>query len=95
MTEELQFIYYACDGEDLFPIAASNTFSGLFEIVDDYMGANDKHNHSARRVKYEPYISKYGSDFEGTLYYETKESGPEEKTVKIYTVEFNYKKELE
>ena len=54
------------------------------------MGANDKHNHSARRTKYEPYHSKYGSDFEGTLYYEI----PEEKTVKIYTVEFNYKKEL-
>jgi hypothetical protein len=90
-AEELEYIYYACDGEDLFPIAASNTFSGLFEIVDDYMGANDKQNHSARRVKYEPYISKYGSDFEGTLYYEI----PEEKTVKIYTVDFNYKKELE
>ena len=91
MTEEFKYIYYACDGEDLFPIAASNTFSGLFEIVDDFMGANDKHNHSARRTKYEPYHSKYGSDFEGTLYYEI----PEEKTVKIYTVEFNYKKELE
>ena len=28
---------------------------------------------------------------EGTLYYEI----PEEKTIKIYTVDFNYKKELE
>jgi hypothetical protein len=91
----IKFIYYACDAEDLFPIAASNTFSGLFEIVDDYMGANDKHNHSGRRVKYEPFMAKYGSDLEGTLYYETKESGPEEKKVFIYTVEFNYKKELE
>jgi hypothetical protein len=36
-------------------------------------------------------MAKYGSDLEGTLYYET----PEEKKVFIYTVEFNYKKELE
>jgi hypothetical protein len=91
MKEDFKYIYYACDGEDLFPIAASNTFSGLLEIVDDFMGATDKYNHSGKRLRYEPYSSKYGSDFDGTIYYKT----PDEQKVKVYTVEFNYKKKIE
>ena len=86
----LKFIYYACDVEDSIPIGASNTWEGLLEIVDDYMGANDKYNHSGKRIKYVPFESKYPSEFEGTIYYET----PEEQKVKVYTVNFNYKNNL-
>ena len=86
----LRFIYYACDAEDSSPIGASNTWAGLLEIVDDYMGANEKHKHSAVRTKYVPFESKYPSEFEGTIYYET----PEEEKVKVYTVDFNYKNNL-
>jgi len=83
----LSFIYYACDAAASSSIGASNTWEGLLEIVDDYMGANDKHKHSGKRVKYVPFYSKYPSEFEGTIYYET----PEEQSVKVYTVDFNYK----
>jgi len=86
----LSFIYYACDAEDSLPIGASNTWEGLLEIVDDYMGANEKHKHLAVRIKYVPFESKYPSEFEGTIYYET----PEPESVKVYTVDFNYKKDL-
>jgi len=86
----LSFIYYACDAEESLPIGASNTWEGLLEIVDDYMGANEKHKHSAVRIKYVPFNSKYPSEFEGTIYYET----PEPQSVKVYTVDFNYKKDL-
>jgi hypothetical protein len=84
----IQYIYYACDGES--PIGASNTFEGLLEIVDDYMGATDKYNHSGKRLRYEQFSSKYPSEFDGTIYYET----PDEQKVKVYTVDFNHKKEL-
>lgn len=86
----LKFIYYACDAEDLFSIGGSNTFEGLLELVDDYMGANDKYNNVGKRIKYEPYYSKYPSDFEGTIFYEM----PEEQKVKVFSVDFNYKKEI-
>ena len=84
---DLSFIYYACDAEDSLPIGASNTWEGLLEIVDDYMGANEKHKHSGKRVGYISFESKYPSEFEGTIYYET----PEPQSVKVYTVDFNYK----
>jgi hypothetical protein len=87
---KLKFIYYAFDAEDSLPIGASNTWEGLLEIVDDYMGANDKHKHSGKRIKYVPFESKYPSEFDGTIYYET----PQAQSVKVYTVDFNYKKEL-
>ena len=87
----LKYIYYACDGEDLSPIGASNTFEGLLEVVDDFMGATDKYNHSGKRLRYEQFSSKYPSEFDGTIYYET----PDEQKVKVYTVGFNYKKEIE
>lgn len=86
----LRFIYYACDAQDSFPIGASNTWNGLLEIVDDYMGANEKHKYSGKRIKYVPFESKYPSEFEGTIYYET----PEEQSVDVHTVDFNYKKDL-
>jgi hypothetical protein len=84
----LRFIYYACHAENSLPIGASNTWKGLLEIVDDYMGANEKYNHSGKRIKYVPFESKYPSEFDGTIYYET----PEPQSVKVYTVDFNYKK---
>jgi len=84
MTTALKFIYYACDEES--PIGASNTFEGLLEIVDDFMGATDKYNHSGKRLRYEPFSSKYPSEFDGTIYYET----PDEQKVKVYTVDFNH-----
>lgn len=89
MNKDIKFIYYACDKEDSSHIGASNTWIGLLEIVDDYMGANDKHNHSGKRIKYIPFESKYPSEFEGTIYYET----PEEQLVNVYAVDFNYKNE--
>jgi hypothetical protein len=54
------------------------------------MGANEKYKHSGVRIKYVPFESKYPSEFEGTIYYETSES----KSVKVYTVDFNYKNNL-
>jgi len=81
------YIYYACREDNKSPITASNTFEGLLEAVDDYMGANSKYKNSGKRIKYEPFYSKYPSEFEGTITYQT----PEEERVSVYIVDFNQK----
>jgi hypothetical protein len=83
----IKLTYYACDAEDFSPIGASNTFEGLLELVDDFMGVGEKYKNSGKRVRYEHFISKYGSDLEGHIYYET----PDKVSVKVYAVNFNQK----
>ena len=85
----MNYIYYACREDNKSSIGASNTFEGLLELVDDYMGATDQYGHSGIRIKYEPHYSKYPSsnELEGIITYQT----PEEEKVSVYIVDFNQK----
>ena len=85
----MNYIYYACYALDKGSIGASNTLEGLFEIVDDYMGATNQYKFSGIRTKYEPHYSKYPSinELEGIITYQT----PEEERVSVYMVDFNQK----
>ena len=85
----MNYIYYACYASDKGSIGASNTLEGLFEIVDDHMGATDQYKFSGIRTKYEPHYSKYPSsnELEGTITYQT----PDEESVSVYIVDFNQK----
>lgn len=85
----MNYIYYACYASDKGSIGASNTLEGLFEIVDDHMGATDQYGHSGIRTKYEPHYSKYPSsnELEGIITYQT----PDEEKVRVYIVDFNQK----
>jgi hypothetical protein len=69
------------------PIAASNTWEGLKELVDDYMGANDGEFHA--------YNSKYPDDYRG--YWEYKTMNPatknlENECIKAYLVDYQQRK---
>ena len=85
----MNYIYYACYESDKSSIGASNTFEGLLELVDDYMGVGEKYNNSGKRIKYESHYSKYPNinELEGIITYET----PEEEKVRVYIVDFNQK----
>ena len=85
----MNYIYYACREDNKSSIAASNTLEGLFEVVDDYMGATNQYKFSGIRTKYEPHYSKYPSinELEGTITYQT----PDEERVSVYIVDFNQK----
>ena len=81
----MNYIYYACYESDKSSIGASNTFEGLLELVDNYMGVGS----SGKRIKYESHYSKYPSsnELEGIITYQT----PEEEKVSVYIVDFNQK----
>ena len=81
----MNYIYYACFEDEKCPIGGSNTFEGLLELVDDYMGID-----SAVRIKYESHYSKYpnSNELEGIITYQTPE---EEERVSVYMVDFNQK----
>jgi hypothetical protein len=81
----MNYIYYACYESDKSSIGASNTFEGLLELVDNYMGVGS----SGVRIKYESHYSKYPSsnELEGIITYQT----PEEERVSVYIVDFNQK----
>jgi hypothetical protein len=82
----MTYIYYACYEDEKHPIGASNTFEGLLELVDDYMGVGK----SVVRIKYESHYSKYpnSNELEGIITYQTPD---EEERVSVYMVDFNQK----
>jgi hypothetical protein len=84
----MDFIYYACDYEDKSPISSSNTLEGLLEAVDYFMGAHETYNFCGKRLSYEPYYSKYPSDFEGIISYEVDKII---QKVAVYTIDFKNK----
>jgi len=86
----MNYIYYACYEDEKHPIGGSNTFEGLLELVDDYMGVGEKYNNSGIRIKYESHYSKYpnSNELEGTITYQTPD---EEERVSVYIVDFNQK----
>ena len=85
----MNYIYYACREDNKSSIGASNTFEGLLELVDDYMGATNQYGHSGIRIKYESHYSKYpnSNELEGIITYQT----PDEEKVRVYIVDFNQK----
>ena len=84
----MTYIYIAqlYQPEYSLPIAASDTFDGLLDAVDDYYGPENK------RGVWFPYEPKYPSDYQGHILYSVRDipTGEyENETIKIYCIDFN------
>jgi len=91
----LSFVYVAID-DDNIPIATSDDINELLLAVDYHHGAHEKFKNESTRVSWEPFYSKYPSEYEGKLTYDChsyKDGGRETVQVRIYTVDhFNKNK---
>lgn len=90
------FVYVAIDDDDV-PIATSNDREELFKAVDYHHGAHEKYENESTRISWEPFDSKYPSDYEGRLLYDcpmySVPGGREVVKVRIYSVEYFIKQE--
>jgi len=89
------FVYVAID-DDNIPIATSNDREELFKAVDYHLGAHEDFDNESTRISWEPYNSKYPSDYEGKLTYDCptyNDGGRETGIVRIYSVEHFIKQE--
>lgn len=80
------YIAQLCQPEYSLPIAASDTFNGLLDAVDDYYGPENK------RGVWFPNNSKYFENYQGHILYGVKDirTGEyENETIKIYCIDFN------
>jgi hypothetical protein len=88
-------IYVAIDDE-FIPIASSNNLNELLLAVDYHHGAHEKFDNESTRISWNPFNSKYPSDYEGKLIYDCptyKDGGRETVAIKIYSVEYFIKQE--
>ncbi len=70
--------------QDGKPITSAASLDELFKTTDEYFGACDQYKHSAKRISWELYASKYGGDdFCGTLIYQESEE-PSPTTILVY-----------
>lgn len=89
------FVYVAIDNDNI-PIATSNDREELFKSVDYHVGAHKKFKYESTRINWEPYNSKYPSDYEGRLLYDCPtytDEGREVIAIRIYSVEHFNKEE--
>ena len=91
----LSFVYVAID-DDNIPIATSDDINELLLAVDYHHGAHEKFKNESTRISWEPFHSKYPSEYEGKLTYDCPTYTDERREtvqVRIYTVDhFNKKK---
>lgn len=89
------FVYVAVDNDGI-PIASSNDLKELFLAVDYHHGANEKFKNESTRISWQPYNTKYPSDYEGKLTYDCPtyvDEGRETVEIRIYSVDhFNKEK---
>ena len=86
----LSFVYVAID-DDNIQIATSDGLNELLLAVDYHHGAHEKFDNESTRISWNPFNSKYPSDYEGKLIYDCpsyKDGGRETVVVKIYSVEY-------
>lgn len=90
------FVYVAIDNYGI-AIATSNNREELFKAVDYHVGAHKKFKYESTRISWEPYDSKYPSDYEGKLIYDcpiySEDGGREVIAIKVYSVEHFIKQE--
>jgi len=91
----LSFVYVAIDNDNI-PIATSDDINELLLAVDYHHGAHEKFKNESTRVSWQPFYSKYPSEYEGKLTYDCPtyiDDAREIVEVRIYTVDhFNKKK---
>jgi hypothetical protein len=91
----MKYIYVASYHEDGHCIASSNTLDGLFELVDEWMGANEQYNFAGKRISWQPFDAKYGGEsFYGQITYECQDKFENEVTIEkinVWEIEFNEK----
>lgn len=84
--------YIACDYEDGFPITTADSFENIRIALDDYCGAD--HRQVSEFKGFFPFKTKYGSEYEGYMEYESCQNDKDwSKTFiskfKIYCVNFS------